>query len=325
MCHARLLSVAGAGALLLLAGQAAAIEFNDLDLPRPEGVAGLMYDDRLCFPEAWLEYEGINMLGTTTPERLWLIPIALLGEVVEAGGNPPPAVVAEQMRAAFVNDPAEVARAEVEFGPAQTAGYLTFLECIKAVDPAVYELYRDVNAGVALDIEGTARRFTLAEGDRQEELAAELGQGGAAAAEAMIPVLADDAFRAPDNTAALLLLVRAFGQIGPEAAPAAAELATLLGDARGPLRAAVRQSLSRIGPAAVPAVVAALSAEAPNTRFDAALVLSMIEPPPVEAVPALQALLADPDENVREIAQRALDRIQPPAPAEPAGPAPTPP
>ncbi|MGE3717753.1 MAG: HEAT repeat domain-containing protein [Bauldia sp.] len=317
MSPARLLSAAGASALLLAAGQAAAIEFNDLDLPRPEGVAGLMYDDRLCFPETWLAFEGINMLGTTSPERLWLLPLALIGEAVEAGGDPPPAVIADQMRAAFLEDPAEVARANVEFGVVQTEGYLTFLDCIKAVDPAVYQLYRDVDAGTATDIEGTVRRFTLAEGDRQEELAAELGEGGAAAAVAMIPVLADPAFRGPDQTSALLLIVRAFGRIGPDAAPAATELVTLLGDARGPLRAAVRQSLTRIGPAAVPAIITALTAEAANARFDAALVLSMIDPPPVEAVPALQPLLNDPDENVREIAQRALDRIAPPPPPAP--------
>lgn len=321
MRHARLWGAAGAALLLSAALPAQAIEFHDLGLARPEGVAGLMFDDQLCFPPAWLEYEGINMLGTSAAAALWLEPLALLGGVVEQAAEPGPVVVAGQMRDVLVGDQAAVDRANVEYGRGQVEGYLAFLDCMMALDPAVFQLYHEFNAGLAPDLEGTVRRFGLTTGDRQVALAGELAGGGAAAAEAMVPLLDDPRFTGEGRTSELLLLVRTFGQLGPDAAIAAPGLVSLLGGSPGTIRAAARQSLASIGPASVPPVTSALAtAELPTARFDAALVLSMIEPPALDAIPALEAAITDPDENVREAAQRALDRIRPPPPPAPVVP-----
>jgi HEAT repeat protein len=65
--------------------------------------------------------------------------------------------------------------------------------------------------------------------------------------------------------------------------------------------------LARIGPPAVPALIAALQAETTLTRAGAARALSFIQPQ--EAVPALCAALDDPSAIVTHYAEEALERM----------------
>ena len=65
--------------------------------------------------------------------------------------------------------------------------------------------------------------------------------------------------------------------------------------------------LARIGPPAVPALIAALQAGTTLTRAGAARALSFIQPQ--EAVPALCAALDDPSAIVTHYAEEALERM----------------
>lgn len=292
-----------------LAVPARAIDFKDLPLVRPDGVAGLMFDDRLCFPEAWLDYGGINMLGVTVPQELWLLPMRVLASAVEAGADPGADVVAGQMLESLYARPEDMERNAVEMGRAQADGLVTFLECMAAIDPAVYQLYHDVSLGLVVDVEGTIRRFLLADTDRRNELADEMRAIGEPVVVPLADLLMEPSARVPEQTNTLLLAVRILGEQGPAAAPAAPALVTLFGDQRGTIRAAARQTLTRIGPDAVPSVIPALTATEVNVRLDAALVLGAIEPPPAEALAALQAALNDPEESVRTTVEAAIARI----------------
>ena len=72
-------------------------------------------------------------------------------------------------------------------------------------------------------------------------------------------------------------------------------------------------ALARIGPAAVPQVLAMLQHSDPQLRARAAKILSRIGPESKPAVPLLIALLNDGDEDVRKSAAHALGQIGPAA------------
>ena len=95
---------------------------------------------------------------------------------------------------------------------------------------------------------------------------------------------------------------------------------------------AAADALGRIGPPAVPQLVAALQSTDPEVRLQAAQVLARMGSDARDAVPYLIHLLDDPDERIRKTAARTLGRIGPEAaPAVPAlmrtllQPAPAPP
>lgn len=72
---------------------------------------------------------------------------------------------------------------------------------------------------------------------------------------------------------------------------------------------AARQSLVRLGAAAVPGLIDELADEQPLVRQWAATTLGELGTVAQDALPALTALLADNDATVRDAAQQALDRI----------------
>jgi HEAT repeat protein len=74
-------------------------------------------------------------------------------------------------------------------------------------------------------------------------------------------------------------------------------------------------SLARIGPAAVPALLEVLRSPDPKRRARAARVLARMGPLAKEAAPSLVAALHDPDPQVRIAAARALGQIGPEAAA----------
>jgi hypothetical protein len=76
---------------------------------------------------------------------------------------------------------------------------------------------------------------------------------------------------------------------------------------------AAADALGRIGPPAVPPLVAALESSDPQTRLRAAEVLARMGSDAKDAAPALTRLLDDPDEQIRKAATRALGRIGPAA------------
>jgi HEAT repeat protein len=68
-------------------------------------------------------------------------------------------------------------------------------------------------------------------------------------------------------------------------------------------------ALGKIGPAATPALIAALKDPHEAVRGNAAVALAEIGPNAAETVPALAAALKDPVENVRQSAANALGKI----------------
>ena len=88
---------------------------------------------------------------------------------------------------------------------------------------------------------------------------------------------------------------------------AIAGLVRLLADVSPLVCRVAADSLARIGPPAVPALIEALQAETVLTRAGAARALSFIQSP--EAIPALFAALDDPSAIVTHYAQEALDRM----------------
>jgi HEAT repeat protein len=76
---------------------------------------------------------------------------------------------------------------------------------------------------------------------------------------------------------------------------------------------AAADALGRIGPAAVPELIAALRSTDAEARLQATQVLARMGSDAKEAVPDLIRLLDDPDERIRKAATRTLGRIGPDA------------
>lgn len=104
------------------------------------------------------------------------------------------------------------------------------------------------------------------------------------------------------------LAVTALGRYGPQAAPAASELAAALAD-EPRIRTAAVSALAGIGAPAVPALVKQLASAETDVKLSAITTLALIGPPARDAVTALKPLAADGDPNIQKAAATALTRI----------------
>lgn len=181
----------------------------------------------------------------------------------------------------------------------------------------------------------------IAAGDdaRAEEAALALGQLGNGALPPLRDLLADAnrsterSRRSPDHRwwagralaaigtlAARELLITALGDADPDLRACAAQglgelrageaveaLIRCLSDPSPFLSRIAADSLARIGPPAVPALIAALQEGGVLARAGAARALSVIQPQ--EAVPALCAALDDPSAIVTHYAEEALEKM----------------
>ncbi|MBI4324742.1 MAG: HEAT repeat domain-containing protein [Chloroflexi bacterium] len=107
------------------------------------------------------------------------------------------------------------------------------------------------------------------------------------------------------------LACSALGTIGPRAARAVPALVEIFKSTEKDHPQQASHALARIGPGAIPALVAALSHPAPRVRALAASTVGSIGPPAREAVPALLESLHDDQAIVREKVIGALGTIWP--------------
>ncbi|MBE9508730.1 MAG: HEAT repeat domain-containing protein [Chloroflexi bacterium] len=163
-----------------------------------------------------------------------------------------------------------------------------------------------------------------------EEAALALGQLGDGALPPLRDLLADAnpdhrwwaarALAAIGTPAARELLITALGDADPDLRACAAQglgelrageaveaLMRCLSDPSPFLSRIAADSLARIGPPAVPALIAALQEGGVLARAGAARALSIIQPE--EAVPALCAALDDPSAIVTHYAEEALEKM----------------
>jgi HEAT repeat protein len=165
---------------------------------------------------------------------------------------------------------------------------------------------------------------------RTEEAALALGSLGDAVVPALRDLLADPdpdrrwwaarALAAVGTAGARESLVTALADANPhvracaahglgerQAGEAVSQLVRCLEDNSSYVSRVVADALARIGPHAVPALIAALQEGEVMTRIGAARALSIIQP--TEAIPALYAALDDPSATVTYYAQEALERM----------------
>lgn len=116
-------------------------------------------------------------------------------------------------------------------------------------------------------------------------------------------------------------VIQAVGRLGADNPSAVAALRSVLADQRSPHRGGAAAALGQLkAEAAVPELIAALSARRKYTRILSAQALARIGPPKAAAaVPHLAALLDDPDHDIQRAAAEALASMGPAAaPAAPA-------
>ncbi|MCC6736500.1 MAG: hypothetical protein IT534_10300 [Bauldia sp.] len=307
----RLGALLGGAALAVAFGAPAhAIEFTDLGLTRPDGVAGLMFDDRLCFPPDWLAAAAIPMIGERTPADLWLDPLIYFGTYVEAREAMPTPEFAAQILAQTTADAAGVARTQVEYGRRGSDGFLWFLQCLAGTDNAVFQAYLATADATLGNIATLIVELRTAEGPRLAEIGAALGAAGPAALPALRGLLAEPEMLTPAREGAAVTALGLLSSLGPSAATAANEVVLYLGVTTDPVRAAAREALVRMGPDAVDLVLDQSVALDSFIRLDAVLVLGAIDPPPLYARPTLDGLARlDPDDAVKAAAAAAIARI----------------
>lgn len=307
----RLGALLGSAALVAAFGSPAhAIEFTDLQLTRPDGVAGLMFDDRLCFPPAWLAAPAVPMIGERTAHDLWLQPLIYFGTYVEAREAMPLSAFAAQVLAETTADAAGVARTQVEYGRLASDGFLSFLQCVAATDEAVFQQYLATADATLGGIGGLITELRTADATRQAEIGAALVAAGPAVLPALRGILAEPEMLTPEREGAAVTALGVLGTIGPSAATAAAEAVLYLGVTTAPVRAAAIDALVRMGPDVVNFVLDQSVVLDSFVRLDAVLVLGAMDPPPILARPTLDGLARlDPDEGVKAAAAAAIARI----------------
>ncbi len=172
----------------------------------------------------------------------------------------------------------------------------TFLECIAAGDDA-----RTEEAALALGRAGDGalpalrEMLTSADADRRWWATRGLAALGSPAARQLLVAALDDP--APDVRACA---AQGLGEL--QAGEAATALAGHLADPDPLVSRIAADGLARIGPAAVPHLIAALQEGGVSARA-----LSIIQPE--EAIPALAAALDDPSAIVTYYAEEALERM----------------
>jgi hypothetical protein len=307
----RLGALLGSVALAAASGAPAhAIEFTDLQLTRPDGVAGLMFDDRLCFPPDWLAAPAIPLIGEATAGVFWLQPIIYFGSYVEAREPMPTPEFAAQFLAQTVADTAAIARAQVEYGRLASDGYLWFLQCLAETDNAVFVGYLATADATLGNIAALITELRTADATRQAGIGAELGAAGPAALPALRGLLAEPDMLTPALEGAAVTALGLVTSLGPSAATAANEVVLYLGVTTDPVRAAARDALVQMGAEAVNVVLDQSVVLDSYVRLDAVLVLGAMEPPPLLARPTLDGLARlDPDDAIRAAAAAAVARI----------------
>lgn len=307
----RLRALLGSAALAAAASAPAhAIEFTDLQLPRPDGIAGLMFDNRLCFPPDWLAAPAIPLIGESTPNVFWLRPIVFFGTYVEAREPMPTPEFAAQFLAQTTADTAAIARTEIEYGRLASVGYLWFLQCLASTDNAVFEGYLATADATLGAIAGLITELRTADAARQAEIGATLAAAGPAALPALRGLLAEPDMLTPASEGAAVTALGLLTSLGPSAATAANEVVLYLGVTTDPVRAAARDALVQMGAEAVNIVLDQSVVLDSYVRLDAVLILGAIEPPPIAARPTLDGLARlDPDDAVRAAATAAIARI----------------
>jgi HEAT repeat protein len=107
-----------------------------------------------------------------------------------------------------------------------------------------------------------------------------------------------------------LILIRAIGSFGPDAAPACPQLIVALSDPSAALREASAAALAQVGQRASPDALAALSKALadtdPDVRDLAAVALGSMGPRAAPAIPQLVQVLNDPVDYVRVTAAETL-------------------
>ncbi len=137
-----------------------------------------------------------------------------------------------------------------------------------------------------------------------------LGHVGQAALPALIEALEDS------DPAVRLCGVRGLSECGSRAKPALAALGRATTDSFDKVRNTAVEALSKIGPAAVPILIACLEEhEVDEVRTLAARALGLIGYRARAAIPNLIAALSDPSPNVRGSAAKALGNVRAGAPA----------
>ena len=177
----------------------------------------------------------------------------------------------------------------------------SFLDAIAAGDDACTE-----EAALALGREGDAvlppLRDLLADADpdRRWWAARALAAVGTSAARELLATALDDADPYVRACAA-----HGLGELRDE--KAVAGLVRCLSDSSPLVSRIAADSLARIGPPAVPALIATLQEGEVTARAGAARALSVIQPE--DAIPALCAALDDPSAIVTYYAEEALERM----------------
>jgi hypothetical protein len=307
----RLGALLGSAALAVAFGAPAqAIEFTELNLTRPDGVAGLMFDDRLCFPPDWLAATAIPMIGEQTPQALWLDPLIYFGTYVEAREPLPTSEFAARILAQTLADGEGVARTQVEYGRRGSDGFLWFLQCLADTDDAVFQGYLATADATLGNIAALIIELRTADTARLAEIGPALAAAGPAALPALRGLLAEPEMLTPAKEGAAITALGVLSSLGPSAATAATEAVLYLGVTTDPVRSAARQALVTMGPDAVNAVLDQAVVLDSFVRLDAVLVLGAMDPPPRLARPTLDGLARlDPDEAVKAAAAAALARI----------------
>jgi HEAT repeat protein len=137
-------------------------------------------------------------------------------------------------------------------------------------------------------------------GTHLERMGVALGRMGPAAVPALQSLLTES--ESIEGVIACLAL----GHMGPPAAAAAPTLVRALAGDRPLVRGAATQALAKIGPRALPALLAGLKDQSVDVRWSSAVALGTMKAEPRRTVPALTAALRDSDRFVRMKAAEAL-------------------
>jgi HEAT repeat protein len=204
----------------------------------------------------------------------------------------------------------------------QAVGRFTEEDALRAVDPLAAILAgqheADHRRGLAARLLGNVRSEPAFEALREaamKDATARVRTAALAAAMATAPneeamlILLRNRLSSDKELSVLKTAVFQLQKLGPSAAPAAGDLASLLGHEDELLRAHAARCLAAIGPASADTVIDQLDSSDPRRVLGAMAALVQIEPPPYAAIAPLQRLKSSPDAAIRQGAEAALKRI----------------